>query len=885
MQRPHNDNSLYVLARYVHRSGGITSVLVKALKVFLRNGPKGLLERVRELSRSGRAVSGACPALPRDTALSGLVFQENVPELSVLRGTVGIHLHLYYPDLAGEFAGYFSNIPYEFDLFVSVVDESGKRAALERFSMIQRCRRLTVRIVPNRGRDIAPMFCAFGNDLKKYRYLGHFHTKKSSGQGHAWRRYLLDMLLGSDIGIQKIFHLLEAGDFALAYPQTFKDMPPFTHDWLKNRELGTKLLHQLQLPAPPEGFDYPVGSMFWTQASALQPIFALNLQLAEFDEEAGQMDGTLAHALERVIGISAARHGQGHAILADPLPPLHNRWNLHKLARPKERMVRLLDDNTAISLVLFSLFDTLLLRPLASLQDSKLLAAALSASAGKIGDAEESMECTFARANPYALELLEHARKRGKRIGFADDTSLPRATLEKLLLENGIPLPDVLYLSNETGLRKDTGDLYRHILDRENLRAGQVLMIGDSPCLDAQVPSDLTMTICQLPRPSNMLLSVPAYAPLVRQGYANAQDSIAAGLIQTRLAARDSAGTLSASPPLFADLTEIGYSILGPLLVAFTGWLGRQASADGAQTLYFLARDGKILRRVYEKWRAAFAFGPPSEYCEVSRRAVSVPAIRNMEDVLAILLAPTSPTPLNALFQARLGFSLTPERQEELRLQGIWIGTWGEDGCRATLARIIEHLFPDILQQARQEEEALAAYFDSIGLAKKEPFALVDVGYSGTIQSCIAKLLHTTVRGYYMMTRASDLFTAATPASGFLGEGLGKTDALYTASLRLERLLTADEGQVARYRTGGGRLSVARVPLSEREENACEARKKLHEGLMGYVDDSMRIKRDILKQYYVSADFAREVYALLPHLGCIDSELPIDNFYCGQGLM
>ena len=34
--------------------------------------------------------------------------------------TIGIHLHLYYEDLAQEFYEYLSNIPYVFDLYISI---------------------------------------------------------------------------------------------------------------------------------------------------------------------------------------------------------------------------------------------------------------------------------------------------------------------------------------------------------------------------------------------------------------------------------------------------------------------------------------------------------------------------------------------------------------------------------------------------------------------------------------------------------------------------------------------------------------------------------------------------------------------------------------------
>lgn len=47
--------------------------------------------------------------------------------------------------------------------------------------------------------------------------------------------------------------------------------------------------------------EFPSGSMFWGRSAALRPLLDLQLQFADFPEEAGQIDGTLAHAIERTI--------------------------------------------------------------------------------------------------------------------------------------------------------------------------------------------------------------------------------------------------------------------------------------------------------------------------------------------------------------------------------------------------------------------------------------------------------------------------------------------------------------------------------------------------------------------------------------------------------
>ena len=113
-------------------------------------------------------------------------------------GRIAIHLHLYYPDLAQEFADYFENMPFPFDLLVSIVDEKFKTICENAFRGLQAMRGLDIRCLPNAGRDLGPMLCSFAKDILKYDYFGHFHSKKSphDGRQKGWRKYVLNALLG-----------------------------------------------------------------------------------------------------------------------------------------------------------------------------------------------------------------------------------------------------------------------------------------------------------------------------------------------------------------------------------------------------------------------------------------------------------------------------------------------------------------------------------------------------------------------------------------------------------------------------------------------------------------------------------------------------------------
>ena len=55
--------------------------------------------------------------------------------------------------------------------------------------------------------------------------------------------------------------------------------------------------------------NFVAGSMFWFRVSALASMLELDLGPDRFEDELGQVDGTLAHAIERFFAVCAERHG------------------------------------------------------------------------------------------------------------------------------------------------------------------------------------------------------------------------------------------------------------------------------------------------------------------------------------------------------------------------------------------------------------------------------------------------------------------------------------------------------------------------------------------------------------------------------------------------
>ena len=53
----------------------------------------------------------------------------------------------------------------------------------------------------------------------------------------------------------------------------------------------------------PDDLDFPVGTMFWARTEALRPLTDLGLTDADYPAEPLPVDGTILHALERLLPI------------------------------------------------------------------------------------------------------------------------------------------------------------------------------------------------------------------------------------------------------------------------------------------------------------------------------------------------------------------------------------------------------------------------------------------------------------------------------------------------------------------------------------------------------------------------------------------------------
>lgn len=215
---------------------------------------------------------------------------------------IAVQIHVFYPDTLEEIIYSLNQIPYAFDCYVST-DTKEKKADIEKKMRKDcRCKSLCVEVYDNRGRDVAPFFMQMKERIDKYDYICHIHSKKTKTNDHGddWRKYNFEHLFGSSEYLKRVFYLFESDPgIGLLMPETYPVLE-LQAEWGGNQEGTSALLQKLGVQAElPKEPVFPVGNMFWARTAAVRKMFTYGFTQKDFPPEAGQVNATLAHQVER----------------------------------------------------------------------------------------------------------------------------------------------------------------------------------------------------------------------------------------------------------------------------------------------------------------------------------------------------------------------------------------------------------------------------------------------------------------------------------------------------------------------------------------------------------------------------------------------------------
>jgi lipopolysaccharide biosynthesis protein len=155
----------------------------------------------------------------------------------------------------------------------------------------------------NRGRDILP-FLAVAARLRDegHSILLKLHTKRSPhrADGEAWRQHLIRGVLPKGRCSEVAGRFRQQPELGMLVPAGH--LRPLNDHLAGNGQVLDYARRRIGMEAiSMDETRFVAGSMFWMRLDALSPLLDAGFMAGEFEQECGQLDGTLAHAIERLF--------------------------------------------------------------------------------------------------------------------------------------------------------------------------------------------------------------------------------------------------------------------------------------------------------------------------------------------------------------------------------------------------------------------------------------------------------------------------------------------------------------------------------------------------------------------------------------------------------
>lgn len=371
---------------------------------------------------------------------------------------------------------------------------------------------------------------------------------------------------------------------------------------------------------------------------------------------------------------------------------------------------------------------------------------------------ELEAEKKLLRHDTSVFHLYEYAKSMGKKIVIVSDMYLPKKNIEEMLRYNGVDTWEKLIVSSEDHVAKFTGSAYADIVREYN--GSQILHIGDNIHSDISWAQAFGLDTIHIHRNVEDLSfeKKDIYRAVYggdRYRYtlenettsvAEAQFNIISGLVANYCV--DKKSNISRA---------VGYAVFGPLLLGYTQWLHEQSREINAGHLYFLARDGAVMKDAYERY-----YGKKDTeitYMIGSRRVLNFPnmvndnfSINGVDGIVGIKGIEVRKT------LEYYGVDTDSERVnsilDQVGLSGVHSVELGESADKFKAALLM--LQPDILKNADREQKRILEYFSSIGIDNVVNPVVIDVGWNGSMQKAISSLANRDVHGLYFAIHNSE---------------------------------------------------------------------------------------------------------------------------------
>ena len=354
---------------------------------------------------------------------------------------------------------------------------------------------------------------------------------------------------------------------------------------------------------------------------------------------------------------------------------------------------------------------------------------------------EKELEIKMCVINKNFINTYYDLKEKNKKMIIITDMYLDIDTIKKILSKNNISY-DKLYLSSEIKKTKHTGSLYNYILNDLSIAPNHIIHYGDNKISDFINPKKMGITAILVNNEWNNNLNFynsngKDYRYLAVEKFINFNI------------------TDKFSDQTFNYFYKAGYEILGPLLYGYCVWLNENLKKHDIKKVFFLARDGKIIKKAFDSLFPDFN----TCYMFASRRALTVPTLclyeelKNPSYLIDIYFIPARLKMIELIKMIGLedidinhilkkyNFKLTD------RINSEFISN------DSKFKSFYNEIYPLIIENSKNEYREMVKYLKEINFCGN--VGIVDIGWNGNMQYAIENAtkfsnINAKIRGFYI---------------------------------------------------------------------------------------------------------------------------------------
>lgn len=337
------------------------------------------------------------------------------------------------------------------------------------------------------------------------------------------------------------------------------------------------------------------------------------------------------------------------------------------------------------------------------------------------------------------------------------------------------------------------------------------------------------------------------------------------------------------------ELQGFGYRFLGPVITAFFDSITQEMnSSKESSKLFFLAREGYFLKQLYEKYciQKGCLSDESNEYLLCSRAFLFKLALTD-EALIPLTLQHHYSGTFSNFICRRYGFNGTDLNRIAKELPHLSKALKSKVKLPSQAVDIsnkmceISSLF---MPELSHKKELYLNYLNQIGFNEKH-LSVVDIGFSGTIQTLLSRLTGRKITGHYMVTTEKAVDTENCTFYGHFSssQAFGGGYALLDRSLYLESMLTAPHGQVIDIIQVDGAVEFSYAGKTQAQHNF-EILEQVVKGAEQYMEDvlpeQLQLTAEEVPQYYAALISDPSLFPEGVH-----SILEVDDHISGFGIL